>query len=138
MLNKALPREGLGTGIFEPIIYSLLVCFLAWFFCFLYSSVRKNPKSKIFFGDFLINLLINFFIFYACLVADLIRGWSFLKFTIIFFPLVFLINSFFFLLRMVYNKDTLGWELIFFLSLFLILPLLIHIRERMGLIVKIK
>jgi hypothetical protein len=130
--GNLLPREGLGTSVLEPIYYSLLVCFLAWVFCSLYSSVRKKTKKEVPFSDFLIIFFINFFIFLSCLIGDLVRGWEFSKFILVFFPLVFFIDSFFFCRKMVYKKDTLGWELIFLLSLFLILPLIIYIRVKMG------
>jgi hypothetical protein len=133
-----LPREGLGAGIYEPVIYSFIVCFLAWFFCFLYSWIKKRPRKKVYFPDFLIIFFINFLIFYACLVADLVRGWEFSTFAFVFFPLVFFIDSFFFLLGLKCNKDVFFWGLVFLLSLFLILPLIIYIREKMGWMPKLK
>jgi len=125
-----LPRHGLGSqvAIVEVLLYSLLTYCFSRFSYYLFFS-KKKLKKKVLWKDFLVIFLINFLIFYACLVADLIRGWSFLKFAIVFFPLVILIDSFFLLLKMFYRKEIVSWGLLFLLSLFFIVPLIIVIRE---------
>lgn len=130
-----LPRQGLGSGIFEPICYSLLFYFLSWFFCSLL-PIKKKSKSKPFFSGFLVIFFINFVIFYACLIADLVRGWEFLTFAIVFFPLAIFIDSFF-LLKLRKNNNFLIWGLFFILLLFLILPLVIFVRVKLGLMPKL-
>jgi hypothetical protein len=104
-----LPRTGLGTSIAESFLYSLIVLCLARFFSYsTFLNKKLLAKKKISLLDFLIIFLINFFIFYACLIADLVRGWEFLTFAVIFFPLVFCIDSFFIGLKILYKKDIVG------------------------------
>jgi hypothetical protein len=130
-----LPRVGLGTSIGEPILYALLILFLSWFLIFLaknktdkFGKKKQVQSSKVSPIEFLIIFLINFWIFYGCLIADLVRGWEFLTFAYVFFPLVFLIDTFFFILKMVYSREILSWSLVFFLFIFIALPLIIMTR----------
>ena len=125
-----LPREGLGAeaSIIEVLLYSLLTYCFSHFFCYLFFS-KRSSKKRVSWWDFLIIFFINFFIFYACLIADLVRGWSFLKFAVVFFPFVFLIDSFFLLLKLLYRKEIVGWGVAFLISLFVVLPLIILLRK---------
>jgi len=129
-----LPREGLGAGgIGESLLYSLIICSFSLFSCYLLLTfLKKKSKKRVSWVDFLIVFLINFFIFYACLIADLVRGWKFLVFAIVFFPLVFFIDSFFLLLKMLYKKEIIGWGILFLSSLFVIFPLIIILRKSLG------
>jgi len=126
-----LPREGLGANvaIIEVLLYSFLVCCFSALFCYLWLIFfRKKSKKKVLWRDFLIIFLINFYFFYSCLVADLVRGWKFLTFAIVFFPLVFFVDSFFILLRIWYGKEITVWGLLFLIALFFVIFLVIFLR----------
>jgi len=129
-----LPRQGLGaeTAIIEVLLYSLVVYWFSWFFCYLcLIFFLKKIKKKVLWSDFSIIFFINFLIFYACLIADLVRGWSFLKFAVVFFPLIFFTDSFFLLLKMLYGKAVIGWGLFFSVVLFAFFPLVIMLRKNL-------
>ena len=134
-----LPRQGLGaaTTIVEVLSYSLLVCCFSYFFLYLFFS-KKKQKKRVLWWDFLVMFLINFLIFYSCLIADLVRGWKFSVFAVVFFPFVFLIDSFFLLLKLLYGKEIIGWGVIFLISLFIILPLIIVLRKSLWGLPKLK
>ena len=124
-----LPR-GLGGNFIEPLFYSLIILCFSQLFCWL--VFQKTARKKMSFADFLIIFLINFLIFSSCLIADLVRGWEFLTFAVVFYPLVFLIDSFFILLKMRLGKGIVGWGLIFFfLFLFVIYPLIVLLRKNL-------
>jgi len=137
--NVMLPREGLGAeaSIIEVLLYSLLTYCFSHFFCYLFFSKEKQ-KKRVLWWDFMIIFLINFLIFYACLIADLVRGWSFLKFAIVIFPLVFFVDGFFLLSKLLYGKEVVSWGVIFLISLFVILPLIIVLRKSLWGLPKLK